>query len=318
MGTIFNRPRARPPLQSVSHKQVSFDVRTEDELISALTYLGTSSNECYGVSLNIAAPITLKQTIVLNERFNGIRIYSESKARISTSKKLDSMFKIQAFDVTISNLTIAELASCVAVFYITSPQIGADLRIAIENIDLFANPAPPVDARINMFIGIGVSTNGVSLRSNNVIGENNGDPIFIIYNKDEADLSTSDRYIANFTISENSKFKGGIYWLGIGGCVISDNIDLGSIQASGEGGLTDNIINGNKFAIIGGIFANYSQGTYNNIITNNNLRTADIDIYKTTTPRSGGANVIVGNSGVNMISHYETDAVTSNTLNQLF
>lgn len=111
MSSIFTRTRARPPLAAISSQQVFREVRTEDELRSAV-YAENTTNQTsvYGVTgrrIVIAAPIEIKSPIVVTA--NGITIDSHGKIPVfPATNAIDCIFDLTATaNAVINNVLIA-------------------------------------------------------------------------------------------------------------------------------------------------------------------------------------------------------------------
>lgn len=282
MASVFARPRARPPLSSVSSQQNFVSVGNEDELLAALTVLPRSDGVCYGRGVNIVGDITLKKPVRILQQHSGIVITSSSNARITTKSSIESCFIVEtsANDVTIERMSISPntlATQFVRSFFNTNNTIrhisAYGLRsssITIANLGQCERPSI-VDCASDTS-----SSPSVSIASGTIIGP------------------------SGFTISGNKGFSATSTFLGGSRGIISGNALLGELSLT----LTNCVISGNTFS--GRIFL--SATSRYNAIVGNNMATNNIS-----TSSSAGDNSIVGNTNVGTITNAATDAVTSNT-----
>lgn len=281
--SVFTRPRARPPLSSVSSQQNSIDVKTEDELLAALTSLPRSDGACYGRAINIVGDITLTRPVVLASQHSGLTITSSSNSLLSTSTALDSCFNAQnAEAVTIENITLSKNIS-VTSFAITG------LRLAVQRVSV-------VDGATIVGLVRTLSTVSTGLRILSCVSRSSSAVRLI---------SGASIAIADGVISHNINFTGGIIGVSFSSSVISNNADLGGWTTFSGRETRNCTCTGNT--MVGNIEIRAIL-SLNNVVVGNAMNGFDID-----TSTTGGGNTIVGNTNVGTISSAGTDAVTSNT-----
>lgn len=281
MASVFARPRARPPLSSVSSQQNFVSVGNEDELLAALTVLPRSDGVCYGRGVNIVGDITLTTPVRLLRQHSGIVITSSSNARITTKSAIDSCFIVEtnANDVTIERMSISQDTSVtqfVRSFFNTNN--------TVRNISVYGRTS----VIIMMTIGscqrpsvVGCSADVSSESFASIIGSGITQSFF-------------------FTVSGNRGFGATSTMLSGQGGVFSGNSLLGELSLT----VTNCVISGNTFngRIFLGATSRYNA-ICNNAMLSNNISTSS----------SAGDNSIVGNTNVGTITNAATDAVTSNT-----
>lgn len=296
--TIFNRPRARPPLAAVSSQQNLIAVSTEDELLAALTSLPRSDGACYGRGVNIVGDITLKNRVSLSSIHNGILITSSSKARISTASQLQSCFDVDGNDITIENLVAAKHCDSFSFVRIINAS-GLSVR---NNVVALSSPLSALvsfsqDQSFAYSVSIENNKASETISIAATCSIIKGISIPALYG-----------YLFNSSISQNANFRGFVGYVGFDNCSISNNQNIGSMFDTT--GLTGTYfiktrITGNSITSSVLIQSPYSEL---NCIIGNAINAASID-----TSFSAGRNTIIGNVGTTAISPAFTDAVTSNT-----
>lgn len=109
--SVFTRPRARSPLSSVSSQQVFREVRTEDELRSAVFAEYTNyAGSLYGIvgrRIVVSAPISVRSPIIVTA--TGVTIESHGKIPIfPLSNAMDCIFDAtSSTNLVLRNLLIA-------------------------------------------------------------------------------------------------------------------------------------------------------------------------------------------------------------------
>ena len=281
MASVFARPRARPPLSSVSSQQNFVSVGNEDELLAALTVLPRSDGVCYGRGVNIVGDITLTAPVRLLRQHSGIVITSSSNARITTKSAIDSCFigETNANDVTIERMSLSQntlAAQVVRSFFNTNN--------TVRNISVYGRTSPIVIVALGGCSGPLVADCASDVASASFASI----------------ISTSIVGPSGFTVSGNRLFSALTTLNGGSRGIISGNSLLGELLLT----LTNCVISGNTFS--GRIFL--SATSRYNAIVGNNMVTNNIS-----TSSSAGDNSIVGNTNVGTITNAATDAVTSNT-----
>lgn len=301
MGTIFSRPRARPPLTAVSSQQNNVDVATENELLNALTSIPRSEKSCYGKSISIVDDIAISEKIFLYPQHSGLQIRSPSRSKISTKKFLSSIFECAADNVSIDGIYLNEGCNCSSL--ITSPTetetYGKGVGLTVKNVSIGKN------ATISNLIFVYEGFARINVSNNDVDSQDIDDPLIVNL------VSTTNPgvYVEKCNFNSNYGFFGGISGVNMVQCSVYGN-QIGSIVISNIPNPPllvrsfKNRIFGNIIDELITIGSASTSGSYNNLIIGNHVLSEINTLY-------GSDNSIVGNY-VPTINNSPSDAVTSN------
>lgn len=302
--SLFPKIGARVNLQPQSMAQFFVDVRNESQLLSAVATLAGSTGNCYGKGINVVAPITLTQALVLTAGLNdGLTISSPGRAAIDAA---GFGITVAADDVVIQDLAFTDLGT----FTISGARAGVSgvtftntKGFSITGADAIIADIPMMTAATGAGSAFSVNAIGVSISDVRVAA---GDSVFtsgmslgasagqVVFEKANVanGATTSGVLVASpDAVSE--------IW--VLDCFFPSGVAATAIEISGQLW----VVRGNRLSSSSDIVAGASGGS---AVINGNLFINEID-----TSAGTGLNAIVGNVEVTTITSAGSDQVGLNT-----